>query len=70
MTKPDEKTSAPLPQIGLDEALYRFIQMDPHGLADSMARVRQAQAEVEKRAEKVRENIRRGLRPSGRKLGI
>jgi hypothetical protein len=66
----DRKDSADLPEMGFDEALERFIQTDPKELASALERVRQGQAEVERRANQVRENIRRGVRVPGRKLGI
>jgi hypothetical protein len=70
MTDKRDKAMPSTPNNGFDEALRRFIQTDPKELADAMERVRQGQAEVERRANEVRESIRRGLRQPGRKLGI
>jgi hypothetical protein len=72
MTKRKDK-AAPIPsesEIGFDEALSRSIQTHPNELGTAIERIRQGQAEVEKRANEIRENIRRGLRQPGRKLGI
>lgn len=65
-----DRQNRDVPESGVDEALARFTQTDPKELADAMARVRQAQAEVERRAEQVSENIRKGIRAPGRKLGL
>jgi hypothetical protein len=67
----DRKDRAdPFTDMGFGETLASLAQTNSKELADAMARVRQAQAEVEKRADEVRENIRQGFRTPGRKLGI
>ncbi|HUZ13192.1 MAG TPA: hypothetical protein VMU93_10110 [Caulobacteraceae bacterium] len=69
MTARDKEPPKPIEEMPFDEALARFLQTDPKELADAMSRVRQGQAEIERRANEVRENIRMGLRRRGRRPG-
>lgn len=70
MTKPKQKSLEAISDMSMDEALARFIQTDPKEMAGAFQRVRQWQAEVGKRVDETREEIRRGIRPPGRKLRL